>query len=97
MKLVDLDDEAIPLAEIKSKSDDNKYFITAKLVKSQRGHQLLLYAGERGKPKKAHLFIEPDIKRMDFDRKDIHPTDIFLEVKATFKDGSSYLIDRSKK
>ena len=86
MKVLNLDDEAIPLAETKIKSKDGKFFVVANLNESKTGKRLVVYAGESGKPNKTQIFVEPDIKRLSFDQKDLHPTDVFTKLEATFSD-----------
>ena len=66
-------------------------------MESKRGKQLVIYAGEKGKKEKTQIFVEPEVKRLDFDRNDLHPDEVFLEVKATYKNGTSYKITKSKK
>ncbi len=92
MKFINLDDEAIPLAEVRLASKDNKYFTTGLLTESKVGLRLVLYAGERGSSEKTQIFIEPEIKRLAFDQKNLHPTDIFAKVEATFKDGTKHIL-----
>lgn len=97
MEVVDLDGELTPIAKEKINSKNNKYFIMAQLMESKRGIQLVVYAGEKGKPDKTQIFIEPEIKRLAFDQRNLNPNDIFLELKATFNDGSSHTITKSEK
>jgi hypothetical protein len=94
MKVLNLDDEAIPLSEEKISSNDNKYFVTGLLTKSKIGLRLVVYAGEKGKKEKTQIFVEPEIKRLAFDQKDLHPTDVFTKLEATFKDGSTNSINK---
>ena len=89
MRYVNLDDEAIPLAEYKSSSKNNRFFVTSILIKSKTGLRLIVYAGERGKSDKTQIFVEPEIKRLSFDQKDLHPTDVFTKLEATFSDGTT--------
>jgi hypothetical protein len=88
MKVLNLDDEALPIAEAKVSSEDEKYFVTARLMESKVGLRLVVYAGEKGKSEKTQIFIEPAIKRLAFDQKDTHPTDVFIALEATFADGT---------
>lgn len=90
MKIVDLDGELTPIAKEKIKSKDGKYFVTSQLMQSKRGLQLVVYAGEKGSSKKTQVFVEPEIKRLAFDQKDLNPTEVFAAVKAIFIDGSSH-------
>ena len=92
MKFINLDDEAIPIAESKVSSKDNKYFVTAILTESKVGQRLVIYAGEKGKNEKTQIFIEPEIKRLAFDQNDTHPSDVFVVVEGTFKDGTKMSI-----
>ncbi len=88
MKVFNIDDEAVPLAEEKLKSLDSKYFITALLTNSKTGLRLVVYAGEKGSKAKTQIFVEPEIKRLAFDQKDLHPTEVFTKLEATFSDGT---------
>ena len=92
MKFINLDDEAIPIAESKVSSKDNKYFVTAILTESKVGQRLVVYAGEKGRNEKTQIFIEPEIKRLAFDQNDTHPSDVFVVVEGTFKDGTKMSI-----
>lgn len=92
IKVLNLDDEAVPIAEDKIISEDKKFFVKAILTKSKVGQRLIIYAGERGKKEKTQIFVEPKIKRLAFDQKDLHPKDVFLKVEAIFDDGSSSAI-----
>ena len=93
-KVLNLDDEALPIAKAKASSPNDKYFITAQLMESKRGLQAVIYAGEKGKPNKTQLFIDPETKKMSFDHKDLSPSDVFLKVQATFNDGSTNTIEK---
>ncbi len=94
MKVLNLDDESIPIAETKIKSGDNKYFVTGLLTKSKVGLRLVLYAGKQGHSQKTQIFVEPKIKRLAFDQKDIHPSDVFTKIEATFDDGTKSSINK---
>lgn len=88
MKYINLDNEAIPIAESKITSKDNKYFTTALLTDSKVGLRLVVYAGKKGQNHKTQIFVEPDIKRLAFDQNDIHPSEVFLKLEGTFNDGT---------
>lgn len=92
IKFVNLDDEALPIAENKIPKN-SEYFITSLLTKSKVGLRLIVYAGKRGGAKKTQIFVEPDIKRLAFDQKDLHPTDVFTMVEAIFEDGTKSKIE----
>ncbi len=95
MKTLNLDDEAIPIAKTKAELPESKYFVTAQLMESKRGLQLVIYAGEKGSSDgKAQLFVEPEVRRVSFDQRDLHPADVFTKVEVTFKDGTSQTIQR---
>jgi hypothetical protein len=94
MKVINLDDEALPIAKEKIASKDGKYFVTSQLMESKRGLQVVIYAGEKGKPAKTQIFVEPGVKRMAFDHKDLRPTDVFVKIEATFDDGSKQSIEQ---
>lgn len=94
MKVLNLDDEAIPLAEQKVSSKDGKVFVTAVLTESKVGRRLVVYAGEKGKKDKTQIFVEPEIKRLAFDQKDLHPSEVFAALEATFRDGTTSSVHR---
>ena len=96
MKLLNLDEESIPLTEEKLSSKDKKFFVTGLLTKSKVGLRLVLYAGERGRKEKTQIFVEPEIKRLAFDQKDLHPTDVFTKIEATFKDNVRSSFDKTQ-
>jgi len=86
LKFINLDDEAIPIAEDKKKNSE--YFVTSLLTESKLGLRLVVYAGKNGSNQKTQIFIEPGIKRLAFDQNNLHPTDIFTKLEATFQDGT---------
>lgn len=94
LRVLNIDDEAIPIAETKVSSKDNQYFVKAILTESRVGKRVVIYAGKKGKKDKTQIFVEPEIKRLAFDQKDIHPTDIFSIVEATFVDGTKCSVKR---
>jgi len=96
MKFINLDDEAIPIAESKVTSKDNEYFATSLLTESKVGLRLVVYAGKKGRPEKTQIFVEPEIKRLAFDQKDLHPSDVFLKLEGTFDDGTGATIKQKK-
>lgn len=96
LPILNLDDEAIPLAEAKVKTKDEKFFVVANLNESKTGKRLVVYVGEKGKPNKTQIFVEPEIRRLSFDQKDIHPLDVFIKLEATFPDGTTAETDRKK-
>jgi hypothetical protein len=96
MRFINLDDEAIPIAEDKTSSKNNKFFVVSRLMESKTGLRLVVYAGEKGKEEKTQIFVEPEIKRLSFDQKDLHPTDVFTKLEATFSDGTKASQEKKK-
>ena len=96
MKILNLDDEAVPIAESKVSSKNEKFFVTAILTESKVGQRLVVYAGEKGKKEKTQIFVEPEIKRLAFDQKDTHPSEVFLKLEGTFNDGTTISMERPK-
>jgi hypothetical protein len=97
IKVLNLDDEAIPIAEDKASTKDEKFFVKAIITESKVGKRLVIYAGERKKKEKTQIFVEPEIKRLAFDQKDMHPSDVFLMVEATFEDGTTSTIKKKSR
>ena len=87
-KFINLDDEALPIAEHKI-SKNSEYFVTSLLTQSKVGLRLVVYAGKKGSDQKTQIFVEPEIKRLAFDQTNLHPTDVFIKVEATFADGAT--------
>jgi len=98
MKVLNLDDEQVPIA--KDKVKDSKHFVKAELMASTKvGKRLVIYAGKlgkKGKKNRTQIFVEPETKRLSFDQTDLHPTEVFTELEATFKDGSKHIIKKKK-
>jgi hypothetical protein len=90
MPVLNLDDEAIPVA--KEELQDTDYWVKAKVTKSKSGVRLIVWAGDKSKKNKAQLFVEPSLKRMTFDQNDVHPLEVFTRVEATFVDGAKTII-----
>ncbi len=96
MKFINLDDEALPLSEDKKSSRDNKFFVTSLLTQSKLGLRLVVYAGKKGSNQKTQIFVEPDVKRLAFDQNNLHPTDVFTKLEATFSDGTKATQEKKK-
>lgn len=88
MKILNLDDEAVPISKERLTSKNKKYFVTGQLMESKRGLQLVLYAGEKGKSEKTQIFVEPSIKKLSFDQNNLHPSEVFTKIEAIFRDGT---------
>jgi hypothetical protein len=86
MPVLNLDDEAIPVA--KEELKDSKYWVLAKVTESKSGTRLIIWAGDKSRKNKAQLFIEPGLKRMSFDQNDDHPLEVFTKVEAVFAEGA---------
>jgi hypothetical protein len=74
---------------------DPRYFIESKLSDTSKGLELMVQVGKRDeKGKKVQLFVVPPSRRMGFDTsdKDFHPTGLFAEVRAIFKDSETKIV-----
>jgi hypothetical protein len=87
MSVMNLDDEAIPVAEEELKEKDSPYWVRAKVTESKSGVRLIIWAGNKAKKNKVQLFVEPELKRLSFDQNDDHPTEVFARVEAIFANG----------
>lgn len=96
MQVMNLDDEALPVAKNETPSRDSKYFIKSLLTRSKLGLRLVVYAGEKGRKEKTQIFIEPGMKRLAFDQKDLHPNDVFSKLEATFVDGTKAILKKNR-
>lgn len=94
MKVINIDDEALPLAKDEIRNPNSPYWVEARLVESKSGQRLVVYAGEKDRKNKAQIFVEPKNKRLGFDHKDHHPSDIFVKLEAVFEDGTKSTIER---
>jgi hypothetical protein len=92
LTVINLDDEAIPVASEELKKD-SPFWIKAKLTDSKSGKRLIIWAGDRSKKNKTQLFIEPELKRLSFDQNDDHPTEVFAKVEVTFANNVSATIE----
>jgi hypothetical protein len=95
IKFINLDDEALPIAENKIPKN-SKFFVTSVLTKSKVGLRLIVYAGENGRTEKTQIFVEPEIRRLAFDQTNLHPTDVFTKVEAIFSDGTKANLEKGK-
>lgn len=95
LEVINLDDESVPFAKEKISTKDDKYFITSLLTSAKSGIRLIIYAGEKGKVKKTQIFVEPNVKKLAFDPKDLHPNDVFAKVEVTFDDRSKSEIKKA--
>jgi hypothetical protein len=87
MTVLNLDDEAIPVAKEELKDEGSSYWVKAKVTESKSGTRLIIWAGDRSTKNKTQLFVEPELKRLGFDHNDDHPTEVFAKVDVTFADG----------
>jgi hypothetical protein len=94
-KFINLDDEALPIAEDKIPKN-SEYFVTSLLTQSKVGLRLVVYAGKKGGSQKTQIFVEPEIKRLAFDQRDLHPIDVFTKLEATFSDGTKVTQEKKK-
>jgi hypothetical protein len=58
--------------------------------------ELMIQVGKKDGSKKVQLFVDLPAERMGFDTgdKDRHPSGLFAEVKATFKDSDTTISDK---
>lgn len=92
-KLVDIDGLLVPVSKKdKVVTSDDEYFIRSQVKNSKRGDQLVVYAGRKGQKDKTQIFIDPEHKKMSFDQNDLNPSDVFVKLEATFRDGSKHII-----
>ncbi|SRR6266496_5631835 len=89
--VINYDGELVPVAKAKSK--DGTYGITAQIMESKHGKQLVIYAGKKGAEGKVQLFVDTKNGKLAFDHKDLKPSDIFAKVEATFIDGSKMSLE----
>lgn len=82
---------------VKLKEENKDYWIEARINESDKGRQIVLYAGEKGSSDKAQLFINADQEKLSFDHKDRKPEDIFTEIVATFPSGKKMKINAPNK
>jgi len=75
---------------------NNKCFVTVVLMEFKIGKRLIVYAGEKGKKQKTQIFVDTEIKRVAFDQKDLHPSDIFSKLEATFSDNTRNIFEKNK-
>ena len=93
-KLVDLDGLLVPVSKKdKVAVEDIDYFVTSQVRNGKRGDQVVIYAGKKGSHDKAQIFIDPKHKKMSFDQNNINPTDVFVKLEATFRDGTKHTIE----
>lgn len=95
LSVINLDDESVPLAKEKISLKGGKYFVTSLITQAKSGLRLIIYAGERGKAEKTQIFVEPAIKKLAFDPKDLHPNDVFTKVEVTFENNSKSEIKKA--
>ncbi len=93
MSVLNLDDEAVPVASQELK--DTNYWVKAKVTTSKAGTRLLVWAGDKTAKNKTQLFIEPSLKRLSFDQNDDHPMEVFAKIEATFAENVTTSIAKS--
>lgn len=94
LEILNLDGESVPVAEDNISTPDNKYFVRARLMKTRVGPLVVVYAGEKSASDKAQVFVEPNKRRVSFDPKNIHPSDVLAKLEVTFADGSKQTINK---
>jgi|GEM_PF-1622829 len=92
-KVLNLDEQLIPIAEIKIK-DDSDFFVTGRFMELGARKQLVVYVGEKGKKQKAELIADLTNRKLSFDHNDMDPREIFAVIEMTFDDGSKSKITK---
>jgi hypothetical protein len=90
MEVIDHNGILVPVAKAKDKSGE--YSITAQIMESKHGKQVVIYAGKKGY-KNTQIFVDTENHKLAFDHKDTSPTDIFTKIEATFKNGTKMAIE----
>lgn len=89
-EIINIDGELIRVQREEQTDDD--YWIDAKISKNKKGDvQLMILAGSRKTKDKTQLFLDPQNERLSFDQNNDHPTKVFSEVVAKFKNSSSII------
>jgi hypothetical protein len=88
MKMINFDEQFVPIAVERGEPEDSPYWVEVKLFKSETGPKFVIYAGQKGLEGKSQVFVDPETRRMGFDQSDRHPGDVFVSIEATFKDGT---------
>ena len=86
-EIVSIDGYQIPIALAKPIAQDKTYWVEARINDTNRGKQLVVYAGRRGDRDKAQIFIDTENDKISFDQNNIHPNDIFVRLSAEFASG----------
>lgn len=89
LKIVRIDAEGATVLAKESIRKDPSYFIESKLTDTRKGLELMILVGKKDESgQKVQLFVDLPAQRLSFDHnaKDIHPSGLFSEIKATFKD-----------
>ncbi len=90
-EIIDLDGELIPINERK-KVIDGDYWVDARISENKRGEkQLMVLAWSKKNKDKTQLFLDSSKERFWFDQNDTHPSEVFSEVFAIFKNSQSKL------
>jgi len=72
--------------------ENEEYWIEARLNKSDKGRQLVVYVGEKGSIGKVQLFANIDQEKLSFDHKDRKPEEVFAMLTASFPTGKKITI-----
>ena len=96
LDIVRIDPQGYQVLAKESIKKDPRYWIESKLSDTSKGLQLMVQVGKKTEEgKKVQLFVEPPSKRLGFDKsaKDQHPSGLFTEVNAKFKDSQTTISD----
>lgn len=94
-QIVSLDGYQIPVATTKPPQKDSEYWVEARINDTNRGKQLVVYAGKRGANDKAQIFIDTENDKISFDQNNIHPNDIFTKLTAEFASGKKATMENA--
>lgn len=96
LQIVRLDNKGSAVLARETNKTNPLYFIESKLSDTKKGLELMIQVGKKDGSKKVQLFVDLPAERMGFDTsdKDRHPSGLFTEVKATFKDSSTIIEEK---
>ncbi len=100
LQVVRIDPDGYQVISKETTEKHPEFWVESKLSNTSKGLQLMVQVGKKdGSGEKVQLFVEPAAERMDFDRggSDIHPSGVFTEVTAVFKNSSTNFEAKKKK
>jgi hypothetical protein len=87
--IISIDGIQVPQVKVRQTIPEiNKdFWVEARVNTSEKGRQIVIYAGEKGSSSKSQIFINADDEKLSFDHKDKKPEDIFTKITAEFPSG----------